>query len=76
MTSPIEWSTTMSEAVNTAEELEAQLPIPVGYRVLVALPQIEETFDGTDLLKTDTTKIKNTSCPSSALWSIWVTKPM
>ena len=46
----------MSEAVNTAEELEAQLPVPVGYRVLVALPQIEETFDGTDLLKTDTTK--------------------
>mgnify|MGYP003115132606 CR=1 FL=1 len=49
----------MSEAVDTieaAEELEAQLPIPVGYRVLVALPQIEETFDGTDLLKTDTTK--------------------
>ena len=49
----------MSEAVDTieaAKELEAQLPIPVGYRVLVALPQIEETFDGTDLLKTDTTK--------------------
>jgi co-chaperonin GroES (HSP10) len=46
----------MSEAVNTVEELEAQLPVPVGYRVLVALPQIEETFDGTDLLKTDTTK--------------------
>ena len=46
----------MSEAVDTAEELEAQLPVPVGYRVLVALPQIEETFDGTDLLKTDTTK--------------------
>jgi|TARA_R100001509_G_scaffold155298_1_gene117655 co-chaperonin GroES (HSP10) len=47
---------TMSEAVDTVEELEAQLPVPVGYRVLVALPQIEETFDGTDLLKTDTTK--------------------
>jgi len=49
----------MSEAVDTieaAEELEAQLPIPVGYRVLVALPQIEETFDGTDLLKTANTK--------------------
>tara|TARA_R100001510_G_scaffold8258_1_gene6363 strand:+ start:437 stop:805 length:369 start_codon:yes stop_codon:yes gene_type:complete len=46
----------MSEAVDTVEELEAQLPVPVGYRVLVALPQIEETFDGTDLLKTDTTK--------------------
>tara|TARA_R100000900_G_scaffold136996_1_gene115211 strand:+ start:51 stop:419 length:369 start_codon:yes stop_codon:yes gene_type:complete len=46
----------MSEAVDTVEDLEAQLPVPVGYRVLVALPQIEETFDGTDLLKTDTTK--------------------
>jgi len=49
----------MSEAVDTVEpteELEAQLPVPVGYRVLVALPQIEETFDGTNLLKTDTTK--------------------
>ena len=46
----------MSEAVDTVEELEAQLPVPVGYKVLVALPQIEETFDGTDLLKTDTTK--------------------
>ena len=49
----------MSEAVDTVEateELEAQLPTPVGYRVLVALPQIEETFDGTNLLKTDTIK--------------------
>jgi len=46
----------MSEAVDTVEDLDAQLPVPVGYRVLVALPQIEETFDGTDLLKTDTTK--------------------
>ena len=49
----------MSEAVDTVEateELEAQLPMPVGYRVLIALPQIEETFDGTNLLKTDTIK--------------------
>ena len=46
----------MSEAVDTVEDLDAQLPVPVGYKVLVALPQIEETFDGTDLLKTDTTK--------------------
>ena len=32
----------MSEAVDTVEatdELEAQLPMPVGYRVLIALPQ-------------------------------------
>ena len=28
------------------EELEAQLPKPVGYRVLIALPQVEETFEG------------------------------
>ena len=28
------------------EELEAQQPKPVGYRVLIALPQVEETFEG------------------------------
>jgi co-chaperonin GroES (HSP10) len=28
------------------EELEAQLPKPVGYRLLIALPQVEETFEG------------------------------
>ena len=44
----------MSEAVDTVEDLDAQLPVPVGYRVLIALPQVEETFDGTNLLKTDT----------------------
>ena len=31
-------------------------PLPVGYRVLVALPQVEETFDGTDLLKSSQTR--------------------
>ena len=50
----------MTEAVkvveNTEEEFEAQLPKPVGYRVLVALPNIEETFDGSDLIKANTTK--------------------
>ena len=50
----------MTEAVkaveNTEEEFEAQLPRPVGYRVLVALPNIEETFDGSDLIKANTTK--------------------
>ena len=50
----------MSEAVDTVEtteELEAQLPVPVGptgcwlhYR------RSKKPFDGTDLLKTDTTK--------------------
>ena len=50
----------MTEAVKavelTEEEFEAQLPKPVGYRVLVALPSVEETFDGADLIKATTTK--------------------
>jgi len=47
--------TDIAEAiVSEEEEVEAQLPVPVGYRVLIALPQVEETFDGTNLLKTDT----------------------
>ena len=54
------WKMTMTEAVKavetTDEEFEAQLPKPVGYRVLVALPNIEETFDGSDLIKANTTK--------------------
>tara|TARA_Y100000401_G_scaffold52138_1_gene40886 strand:+ start:1685 stop:2080 length:396 start_codon:yes stop_codon:yes gene_type:complete len=33
-------------------DLEAQLPQPVGYRVLVALPDIEEYYQGNTLLKT------------------------
>ena len=53
----------MSEAIETLapeemltpEENEAQLPKPVGYRVLVALPQVEETFGETGLLKFTTT---------------------
>ena len=40
----------------TAEEVEAQLPTPVGYRVLVALPQVEETYGDTGLIKSTTTK--------------------
>mgnify|MGYP003633805375 CR=1 FL=1 len=35
------------------EELEAQLPKPTGYRILIALPDIQETFAGSSLLKTD-----------------------
>ena len=40
----------------TEEEVEAQLPTPVGYRVLVALPQVEETYGDTGLVKSTTTK--------------------
>ena len=47
----------MSEAENiTDEQLETMIPLPVGYRVLVALPQVEETFDGTELLKSSQTR--------------------
>jgi len=40
----------------TEEELEAQLPKPVGYRLLIALPQVEEKFDGSELIKTSQIK--------------------
>ena len=36
------------------QELEAQLPRPVGYRILIAMPEIEETFADTKVLKTTT----------------------
>ena len=35
----------------TDEEMEAQLPKPVGYRLLVALPQIEETIGEMGIIK-------------------------
>tara|TARA_R110000751_G_scaffold259056_1_gene358399 strand:- start:530 stop:940 length:411 start_codon:yes stop_codon:yes gene_type:complete len=45
------------QEINTSgEELELQLPKPVGYRVLVALPIIEDKYEGTELLKTDKEK--------------------
>tara|TARA_R110000787_G_C13375980_1_gene441350 strand:+ start:218 stop:607 length:390 start_codon:yes stop_codon:yes gene_type:complete len=33
------------------QELEAALPTPVGYRVLVALPEVEETFGESRIVK-------------------------
>ena len=49
----------MSEAENlTEEQLENMLPLPVGYRVLIALPQVKETFDATDLLKSSQTRFE------------------
>ena len=47
----------MSEAETLSEEqLENMLPLPVGYRVLIALPQVKETFDETNLLKSSQTR--------------------
>ena len=51
------WKMTMTElsAVpkqeTTEEELEAQLPTPVGYRILVAMPQVEDTYGDSGILK-------------------------
>lgn len=38
------------------EVFEAQLPKPVGYKLLIALPQVEEQFDGSKLVKAESTK--------------------
>jgi co-chaperonin GroES (HSP10) len=35
------------------QEFEAQLPKPVGYRLLIALPQVSETYEGTQIIRTD-----------------------
>jgi co-chaperonin GroES (HSP10) len=39
----------------TDDEVEARLPKPVGYRLLIALPQIEETIGDSGLYKTKST---------------------
>jgi len=40
----------------TDEEFELQLPRPVGYRLLVAMPEVEQTFGDSGILKADSTK--------------------
>ena len=37
----------------TEQEIEAQMPKPVGYRLLIALPQIEETFNEMGIVKAE-----------------------
>jgi len=44
------WMKAMNE-----NEFEAQLPKPVGYRLLIALPQVEDEYDS-GLVKADQTK--------------------
>jgi co-chaperonin GroES (HSP10) len=48
--------TAIDQNIVSEEEIEAQLPKPVGYRVLVALPKIADKFEGTNVLKTETAK--------------------
>jgi co-chaperonin GroES (HSP10) len=48
---------TMTEETTavTEAEIEAQMPKPVGYRLLIALPQIEETFNSMGIVKSERT---------------------
>ena len=43
------------EVVVTEEEMEAQLPRPVGYMILVALPKVEEAYES-GIIKADRTR--------------------
>lgn len=52
----------MNESIATVDELplpegelEAQIPKPVGYHILVAMPKVEETFGDSGLVKSATT---------------------
>ena len=37
----------------TDEELDLQIPTPVGYRLLVAMPEVEETYGDSGILKSN-----------------------
>ena len=47
--------TEQTEVQLTEEEVEPQLPKPVGYMVLVALPKVEEAYES-GIIKADRTK--------------------
>lgn len=49
----------MTEEVKTDAEVEAQMPKPVGYRILIALPKVEESF-ASGILKADRTLYEET----------------
>jgi co-chaperonin GroES (HSP10) len=48
-------------------DLEAALPKPVGYMLLIALPDVEETFEGSDLVKANQTVKEETILASIGL---------
>ena len=45
----------IKEATQTEGEIEAQIPRPVGYRVLIALPNVDETYGVSGLVKSSQT---------------------
>jgi co-chaperonin GroES (HSP10) len=46
----------IDEVKISEEEMDAYIPKPVGYRVLIALPNVEETFGDSGLIKADQTR--------------------
>lgn len=44
----------MSDTLLSDEDFEAQLPTPVGYKLLIALPEVEKTF-ASGILKSEAT---------------------
>lgn len=46
---------TNTQPAVTDEEFEAQLPRPVGYRLLIALPKVEDTYES-GIVKADRTR--------------------
>lgn len=48
---------TNTQPAVTDEEFEAQLPRPVGYRLLIALPKVDETYES-GIVKADRTRLE------------------
>jgi co-chaperonin GroES (HSP10) len=40
----------------TDEQMEQALPVPTGHKLLIALPKVEDNYDGTSIVKVDTAK--------------------
>ena len=50
----ISWKMMMTEPMQQSlidDDLELELPIPVGYRLLIAMPDVEETFGDSGIIK-------------------------
>ena len=43
--------TIVPKEAENEEELEHQIPTPVGYRVLVAMPEVEDTYGESGIIK-------------------------
>lgn len=38
------------------EQMEAALPVPVGHKLLIALPKVDDKYEGTSIVKVDSAK--------------------